>query len=123
MVSPYTIDIPDERLATIMAKVDAYDWSQLPDAGGWRSGVGIGDLKRLVAYWRNRYDWRAVERRLNQLPHFLTDVDGVPLGSGTGGRQIATAAGRRARCAQQATTRGRTAAPPGTGSRHAYGPP
>lgn len=79
MVSPYTIDIPDERLATIMAKVDAYDWSQLPDAGGWRSGVGIGDLKRLVAYWRNRYDWRAVERRLNQLPHFLTDVDGVPL--------------------------------------------
>lgn len=50
MVSPYTIDIPDERLATIMAKVDAYDWSQLPDAGGWRSGVGIGDLKRLVSF-------------------------------------------------------------------------
>ncbi len=79
MVSPYTIDIPDERLATIRAKVDAYDWSQLPDAGGWRSGVGIDDLKRLVAYWRDRYDWRAVERRLNQLPNFLADIDGVPL--------------------------------------------
>ena len=79
MVSPYTIDIADERLATIRAKVDAYDWSQLPDAGGWRSGVGIDDLKRLVAYWRDRYDWRAVERRLNQLPNFLADIDGVPL--------------------------------------------
>ena len=79
MVSPYTIDIPDERLATIRAKVDAYDWSQLPDAGGWRSGVGIDDLKRLVAYWQDRYDWRAVERRLNQLPNFLADIDGVPL--------------------------------------------
>jgi pimeloyl-ACP methyl ester carboxylesterase len=76
MVSPYTIDIPDERLAAIMAKVEAYDWSRLPDAGGWRSGVGIDDLKRLVAYWRDTYDWRKVERRLNQLPNFTTDVEG-----------------------------------------------
>jgi pimeloyl-ACP methyl ester carboxylesterase len=76
MISPYTIDISDERLAAIRAKVEAYDWSQLPDAGGWRSGVGIDDLKRLVAYWRDTYDWRKVERRLNQLPHFTTDVEG-----------------------------------------------
>ena len=76
MVSPYTIDIPDERLAAIMAKVEAYDWSQLPDAGGWTAGVGIDDLKRLVSYWRSSYDWRAVERRLNQLPNFMADVEG-----------------------------------------------
>jgi pimeloyl-ACP methyl ester carboxylesterase len=76
MVSPYTIDIPDQRLAAIMAKVEAYDWSQLPDAGGWRSGVGIADLKRLVTYWRETYDWRNVERRLNQLPNFTTEVEG-----------------------------------------------
>src|SRR6266404_222059 len=76
MISPYTIDISDERLAAIRAKVEAYEWSQLPDAGGWRSGVGIDDLKRLVAYWRDTYDWRKVERRLNQLPHFTTDVEG-----------------------------------------------
>jgi hypothetical protein len=67
MIDPFTINIPDERLAVIKAKVEAYDWSQLPDAGGWRSGVGIKDLKRLVAYWRDSYDWREVERRLNQL--------------------------------------------------------
>lgn len=76
MVSPYTIDIPDERLAAIMAKVRLYDWSQLPDAGGWRSGVGIDDLKRLVTYWQDSYDWRKVERRLNQLPNFMTDLEG-----------------------------------------------
>jgi microsomal epoxide hydrolase len=76
MVSPYTIHIPDERLAAIMAKVKAYDWSQLPDAGGWNSGVGIDDLKRLVAFWRDAYDWRKVERRLNGLPHFTTDIEG-----------------------------------------------
>lgn len=76
MVSPFTIHIADERLATIRAKVDAYDWSQLPDAGGWRAGVGIRDLKRLVAYWQNHYDWRTVEQRLNQLPNFATEIEG-----------------------------------------------
>ena len=76
MVSPYMIHIADERLATIKAKVEAYDWSQLPDVGGWRSGVGIDDLRRLVAYWRDSYDWRWVERRLNLLPNFTTDIEG-----------------------------------------------
>lgn len=79
MISPFTINIPDERLATIKAKVEAYDWSQLPDAGGWSAGVGVDDLKRLVAYWRNSYDWRAVERRLNALPNFKADVEGEHL--------------------------------------------
>jgi len=76
MVSPYTIHISDERLATINARVAAYDWAQLPDTGGWKSGVGINDLKRLVSYWQNRYDWRKVERRLNQLPNFIAEIEG-----------------------------------------------
>jgi len=76
LVSPFTIHIAEERLATIRTKVEAYDWAQLPDAGGWTAGVGVDDLKRLVAYWRDRYDWPAIERRLNQLPNFTTDVDG-----------------------------------------------
>lgn len=76
MISSYTIAIPEERLANIRAKVAAYDWSQLPDTGGWKSGVGIDDLKRLVAYWQGSYDWRRVEQRLNQLPNFITDIEG-----------------------------------------------
>jgi pimeloyl-ACP methyl ester carboxylesterase len=79
MILPYTIDISDDRLAAIKAKVEAYDWSQLPDAGGWTSGVGVNDLKRLVAYWRDVYDWRKVEHRLNELPNFTTDVEGERL--------------------------------------------
>jgi len=76
MISPYTIKISDERLAAIMTRVAAYDWSLLPDAGGWEAGVGIDDLKRLVAYWRDTYDWRKVERHLNRLSNFITDVAG-----------------------------------------------
>jgi hypothetical protein len=76
IVSPYKIHFSDERIAAIMAKIETYDWDQLPDAGGWSAGVGIDDLKRLVAYWRHTYDWRKVERRLNQLPNFTTEALG-----------------------------------------------
>jgi microsomal epoxide hydrolase len=76
MISRFTIAIADERLDAIRSKIEAYDWSQLPDVGGWDAGVGVADLKRLVAYWLDDYDWRAVERRLNMLPHFTVDIEG-----------------------------------------------
>ena len=79
VISPHMIDISDERLAAIKAKIHAYDWGHLPDAGGWSAGVGIDDLKRLIAYWRDIYDWRVVERRLNALPNFTIDIEGERL--------------------------------------------
>ena len=75
-IKHYTIEIPDERLTAIRTRVGAYDWNQLPDTGGWHSGVGINDLQRLFNYWQDHYDWRKVERRLNELPHFTADVEG-----------------------------------------------
>ena len=76
MISPTTIAIPDARLAAIRAKTRAYNWAELPDAGGWRSGVGIRDLARLVDHWNTAYDWRAIERRLNERPNFIADLHG-----------------------------------------------
>jgi len=79
MAKPFTIAVPDERLAIISAKVAAFDWDALPDAGDWQSGVGLADLKRLVDHWRTRFDWRLQERRLNALPQFTTEVLGQKL--------------------------------------------
>ena len=79
MAEPFIIAVPDDRLAAIRAKVEAFDWSIMPDAGGWQSGVGLADLKRLVDYWLADYDWRAQERRLNMLPQFTADVQGQRL--------------------------------------------
>ena len=79
MVSPFTIRIPKERLAVISNKVKAYDWNQLPDAGGWTAGVGVADLRRLVNYWQKDFDWRLVEERLNRLPNHITEIEGTPI--------------------------------------------
>lgn len=76
MPEPFTIAIPDARLAAIRDKVAAFEWDALPDAGSWHSGVGLADLRRLTDYWLGHYDWREQERRLNQLPHFMADVEG-----------------------------------------------
>ena len=79
MTKPFTIDVPQARLDAIRARVEAFDWNALSDAGGWRSGVGLADLRRLVDYWLIRFDWRGAEARLNRLPHFIADVLGQRL--------------------------------------------
>ncbi|MGI4730898.1 MAG: epoxide hydrolase family protein [Janthinobacterium lividum] len=79
MAEPFTIAVPDERLAAIRSRVETFDWSMVPDAGEWRSGVGLVDLRRLVDHWLTRYDWRAQERRLNALPQFTAEVQGQRL--------------------------------------------
>lgn len=79
MPTPFTIAVPDHRLAAIRTGVERFDWADFPDAGEWRSGVGLADLRRLVDHWLHRYDWRAAEERLNRLPQFTADVLGQRL--------------------------------------------
>src|SRR3546814_362838 len=79
MPEPFNIAVPDERLPSIRARLEAFDWCALPDAGGWESGVGIADLRRLVDYWLRRYDWRVQEARLNRLAQFTAEVQGQRL--------------------------------------------
>ncbi|MEH3106211.1 MAG: alpha/beta fold hydrolase [Sphingomonas fennica] len=76
---PFTIHIPDAKLAAIRQRVAAFDWGAMPDAGGWGSGVGLADLRRLADRWTDGFDWRAQEARLNRLPHFTAEVDGQSL--------------------------------------------
>lgn len=79
MPTPFTIAVPDERLADIRAGIERFDWADFPDAGGWRSGTGLADLRRLVDHWLEHFDWRAQETRLNRLPQFTADVLGQHL--------------------------------------------
>src|SRR5262249_50616828 len=54
-------------------------WTRFPDqieGTSWEYGIPIDYLRELVEYWRDRYDWRAQEARLNELPHFRTCIDG-----------------------------------------------
>ena len=79
-VSPYTINIPQQRLDAIRAAVAAFDWDDFPDlieAGdGWSAGTSLEFLRRLCRHWASEFDWRAQEAAINRFPQVMCDCDG-----------------------------------------------
>ncbi|MGW0594773.1 epoxide hydrolase family protein [Streptosporangium sp. NPDC002607] len=72
----FRIDIPQERLEDLRARLAATRWpDELPGAG-WSYGVPVGYAQQLAEYWRTGFDWRAAETRLNTFPQFTTRIDG-----------------------------------------------
>ena len=77
LVQPFSIEIPEASLRDLRERLRRTRWpDEVPDSG-WDFGTNLGYLKNLVAYWRDAFDWREQERRLNELSHFRTDIDGL----------------------------------------------
>jgi microsomal epoxide hydrolase len=87
--TPFTVEVPQEKLDRIRERVAEYLWETLDDLGDWRFGPPAGFMRRVADHWLSSYDWRAAERELNRFPHFRAEVDGVDMhfvyerGSGT----------------------------------------
>ncbi|GGC64960.1 epoxide hydrolase family protein [Chelatococcus reniformis] len=75
--TPFRIAVPDADLAAIRERVRAYDWSALPDAGGWSAGTDLAFMRDIAAYWLDGYDWRAEETKLNRFAQFKAKADGL----------------------------------------------
>jgi pimeloyl-ACP methyl ester carboxylesterase len=75
-ITPFRIDIPQDRLDDLNARLAATRWPDaLPDVG-WSHGIPVSSVRRLAEHWRNGYDWRAQEARLNSYPQFVTEIRG-----------------------------------------------
>ncbi len=72
----FHVNLPQARLDAILAKVLAFPWEAMPDAGSWSAGAYVPFMRDLAAYWVDGYDWRAAEAALNRYPQFLANVDG-----------------------------------------------
>ena len=76
-IEPFRIDIPQDALDDLRDRLARTRFpQQLPDAG-WDYGTELGYLRELVGYWRDEYDWRAREARMNAFDHFRTEIDGT----------------------------------------------
>jgi pimeloyl-ACP methyl ester carboxylesterase len=75
-IHPFRIDIPQAQLDDLHRRLDATRWPDELPGVGWSYGIPAGYLKELTAYWRESYDWRAHETRLNGFPQFTTTIDG-----------------------------------------------
>jgi pimeloyl-ACP methyl ester carboxylesterase len=75
-VRPFRIDIPQADLASLNDRLASTRWPRQLPGEGWSRGVPVGYLKELADYWRDGYDWRRHEARLNDFPQFMTEIDG-----------------------------------------------
>ncbi|GLI77584.1 hypothetical protein PoHVEF18_005875 [Penicillium ochrochloron] len=78
-ISPFTIAVPDAQIDQLHKKLEQATFPDEFDTAGWDMGVPLAEMRRLVAVWREKFDWRAQEKKLNELLQQYTvpiSVDG-----------------------------------------------
>jgi len=74
---PFRIAVPDAVLADLRERLARTRFPDEIPGSGWTYGTNLAYLRELIAYWRERFDWRAAEARLNALPQFRARVGGL----------------------------------------------
>jgi pimeloyl-ACP methyl ester carboxylesterase len=78
-IRPFTIKIPEAEIEALRARIAATRWPSRELVDDRSQGVQLATLQELARYWASEYDWRACEARLNALPQFTTEMDGVDI--------------------------------------------
>jgi pimeloyl-ACP methyl ester carboxylesterase len=78
-VRPFTINVPEEALDDLQQRILATRWPGGELVEDRSQGVQLATLRELARYWATDYDWRKVEAKLNALPQFTTEIDGVEI--------------------------------------------
>jgi pimeloyl-ACP methyl ester carboxylesterase len=73
------VHVPKAQLATLRRRVDAMRWPAKELVTDRSQGVQLATMQALARYWTTKYDWRAIESRLNALPQFTTEIDGLKI--------------------------------------------
>jgi pimeloyl-ACP methyl ester carboxylesterase len=78
-IRPFHINVPEEDLVDLRRRLVATRWPEKETVDDDSQGVPLATLQELVRYWQTEYDWRKVEARLNALPQFITEIDGLDI--------------------------------------------
>jgi pimeloyl-ACP methyl ester carboxylesterase len=76
-VEPFSINIGEEVLADLRARIRRTRWPDPAPAAPWEQGTDLRYLRELLTYWADEFDWRVQEQKLNELEHFRVEIDGV----------------------------------------------
>jgi pimeloyl-ACP methyl ester carboxylesterase len=76
-IRPFRVEMPDEAIADLRRRLAATRWPSKELVDDRSQGVQLATIQELARYWTTDYDWRACEARLNALPQFTTEIDGV----------------------------------------------
>jgi pimeloyl-ACP methyl ester carboxylesterase len=78
-IRSFHVEIPEEQLEELRRRIEATRWPSKELVDDRSEGVQLETLKALSRYWATEYDWRNAEAKLNALPQFMTEIDGVDI--------------------------------------------
>ena len=78
-IRPFTLAVPQDQIDDLHRRLDLVRWPEKEPVDDWSQGVPLAALQGLVAHWRQGYDWRRCEARLNGLGQFITEIDGLDI--------------------------------------------
>jgi pimeloyl-ACP methyl ester carboxylesterase len=78
-IRPFHVNVSDAQLTDLRKRVNATKWPERETVTDASQGVQFDTTQKLARYWGTDYDWRKVEARLNALPQFVTNIDGLDI--------------------------------------------
>src|SRR4029079_2210999 len=73
------VNVPDAELVELRKRINATRWPDRETVRDASQGVQLATIQKLARYWGTEYDWRKVEAKLNALPQFITEIDGLDI--------------------------------------------
>ncbi|HWN52830.1 MAG TPA: epoxide hydrolase, partial [Xanthobacteraceae bacterium] len=78
-IRPFRIDVPEAELTELRRRINATKWPERETVTDESQGVQLATTQKLARYWATDYDWRKCEAKLNALPQFITEIDGLDI--------------------------------------------
>ena len=78
-IRPFQVEVPDEALEDLRRRIAATNWPEKETVPDQSQGVPLAMIQKLARYWMTDYDWRTCEAKLNALPQFMTEIDGLDI--------------------------------------------
>jgi pimeloyl-ACP methyl ester carboxylesterase len=75
-ITPFRIEAAEADLEDLRRRLQATRWPERETVDDWSQGIPLAYVQEVCAYWAEKYDWRAREALLNELPQFRTEIDG-----------------------------------------------
>ena len=78
-IRPFQVNVPEAELTDLRKRINATKWPDRETVTDASEGVQLATIQKVARYWGTEYDWRPCEARLNALPQFITEIDGLDI--------------------------------------------
>src|SRR6202789_1873854 len=78
-IRPFQVNVPEAELTELRRRIESTRWPDRETVTDESQGLPLATIQELARYWATDYDWRKIEAKLNALPQFITEIDGLDI--------------------------------------------